>query len=398
MTFENPAPTTAASTLAEVISAVENDAYLSVTRKHDLLSAVRTTARLIGSDPSSISVQVPQLRDRLMAVEPIQNGMSRKRFANVRSGLGAALVVARALPRPRPKPRNAAWTSFLESAPAKYQAWTLSRFADYCLARRVEPADVTDSTIAGFAIRLEQTALTKRPLDTVIDMTRNWNCIARHSGVGRLLTVPKKGRYVAQPLSAYSATLEADIERYVKRLAHVERFSREGPSRPLKSISIRNLKANLRQFLDAAISAGVPQNELTSLADLVKPDVVTEAFNHICERYGDGTPTSLNNIAASLIAIARHYVRVSETDLKQLRDIKRYCAPTGKEMSSKSRQRLTQFENNINVSRIVLLPEKLIARARKKPQSRNSSVDAMHALAVVLLLSAPVRVKNLAQI
>lgn len=388
------------ATLQAVIDALQRNRTLTEKRKRDLLSAVRTSSRLLGLHPSAIPVDVPTLRTRLLAVEPLQHRMTRKRFGNIKADLGTALVITRALPRPRPVPeRTPEWVSFLGSAEAKHQAWSLSRLVNFCLARRIEPVGVTDDVVAQFERHLDQTILTKELREIIVAMTQTWNGIVRRKTLALpLLTIPHKERYVTPPLTVYAQSLQDDIQRYCDRLRHKDRFSRQGPDKPLKEISIRNVEAHLRQFLDAAVGGGADIWGLRSLRDVVAPDLVSRAFEQICARRSGKAPSSLNNIAATLLAIARYHVDLDPRQIKELSAIKKMVAPEYGGLGTLSRQRLTQFEDEANVYRIIRLPQQLMERARKTPQSSRSAIAAMHAVAMTILFSMPIRAKNLAQL
>jgi hypothetical protein len=248
-------------TLDAVLTALERKVSLTpatATAKRDLISAVQTTARLLGSHPAMIAVDIPSLRKRLLAIEPVQHRISKRRVSNIRSSLIKAFIVTRALPRPMPKavPTDA-WEAFLAQTDAKHQLWHLSRLVDFCVKRNIEPQAVSDAVIAEFEAFLDQTILTKDPSKIILAMTQTWNGIVKRRELSlQRLTIPSKDRYVTPPLTAYSLSLQADIGRYLDRLRHKDRFSRQGPDKPLKEISIRNVKAHLRQLLDAAVGSG----------------------------------------------------------------------------------------------------------------------------------------------
>lgn len=387
-------------TLQAVIDALQVNSVLTEKRKRDLLSAVRSAARLIGSHPSSLAVDVPSLRKRLLAVEPVQHRMNAKRLGNIKSDLGTALRITRALPRQRPVPeRTSAWLAFLSEADAKHQGWSLSRLVSFCLVRRMKPSGVTDEVVAQFERHLDQTILTKEPREIIVAMTQTWNGIIQRRGLEMpLLTIPKKDRYVTPPLTVYPQSIQDDIQRYFDRLRHKDRFSLEGPAKPLKEISIRNVEAHLRQYLDAVVGCGKTANDLQCLQDVVTPELVGQAFEQICARRGGTPPASLNNIAATLLAIARYYLELDPRQVNELSSIKKMVAPEYGGLGTLSRQRLTQFDDMANVHRLITLPQKLMERARKKPESSRSAIDAMQAVAMTILLSIPIRAKNLAQI
>lgn len=142
--------------LAEVIKRLEGNTKLDATKRRDLISGVTCAANLIGRQPFELTASVPDLRRALLNVHPVQCGITAKRLANIKADLGQALRFARAMPRQRPNvERTDAWSDFLRQASAKHQRFQLSRFVTYCCNHGIEPDQVTDDVMEGFAAYLD---------------------------------------------------------------------------------------------------------------------------------------------------------------------------------------------------------------------------------------------------
>jgi hypothetical protein len=72
------------TTLADLIPLIEQ-ANLSPIQKRDQISAVKTTARLLGATPAEIDADPIKLRKRLETIAPQAVGLSRGRWNNIRS-------------------------------------------------------------------------------------------------------------------------------------------------------------------------------------------------------------------------------------------------------------------------------------------------------------------------
>lgn len=389
-----------AATLAEVLDHLERNCRLSATRRRDLISAVNGVAQLLGQHPSGIQADVPSLRAALLAVDLIRHNMKTKRFANIKADLAYALRLARVIVRARPKPQHtAAWSAFLGHADAKHQAWSLSRFVAFCVHRDIEPSDVNDAALEAFEDFLNQTIITKAPAAITKAMAQTWNGIINRKQLNfRPLTVPQSMRFLALPLTSYPDSLRVDLDTYFDRLRKANKFSREGPRKPLKEVSIRNIEAHVRQFLDAAVASGHPPELFATLASLVDPDLVEQVFAMIDDRTGGKSALTIENMAASILAIARHYVKADASLIRDLVAIKATTDTQRKGMGAKSRERLLQFDDWRNVARLVELPDKLMARAKAGPPTSRSALDAMHAVTIAILMACPIRCKNLAGI
>jgi hypothetical protein len=82
------------ATLTDVIDLISK-ADLPERQKQDMRSAVRTIAKLLGTEPAAIAVEPVALRRRLDELSPEAYGLSRGRWANIRSLLGKAIALAR---------------------------------------------------------------------------------------------------------------------------------------------------------------------------------------------------------------------------------------------------------------------------------------------------------------
>jgi integrase len=107
---------------------------------------------------------------------------------------------------------------------------------------------------------------------------------------------------------------------------------------------------------------------------------------------------SLQNIAATLVVIARNHLNLGEPELDAMLRVKKKVSSDPAGMTEKNSRRLIQFNDWENVARLVSLPSVLMARANSDPENRMSALCAMHAVALTILLSCPMRAANLASL
>lgn len=387
-----------AQTLDEVITMVESNLYLAEMTRRDLVSDVRAVARLLGRHPSEITTAPPALRAELRKVAPGVAGISAKRFTNIRSSLARALRITRVLPRPRPRAElTPTWQSIWDHVEERPLKARLSRLIEYCGHGRIEPHEVDDATLERFRQHLDATSLYADPRKVADDAARTLNRVARTQGLTlNILTVSKTGRYTTRPLDAYPVSFQTDLAAYEKVLTRTDYFVEKGPSKPLRPASIVKIKSDIRQVLNAAVEAGHSIEDFRSLADLVQERVIETAFAWLTERNNGKHPVGLRDMAASLLAIAKHHVALPEDRLRRLRTMRGKVTSYDDGMSEKNRRRLLQFDVWKNTANLVCLPDRLLARARQKPSSVWSATDALYATAITLLLACPIRMKNLA--
>src|SRR5262245_58994837 len=90
------APTAVPATLHDLVDRLVRNPALSDTRKRDLRSAVVTYGKLVGAPLSAIPLDLAAIRHTLDKAVPAK--VSRKRWANLRSDLVAAIAASQLLP------------------------------------------------------------------------------------------------------------------------------------------------------------------------------------------------------------------------------------------------------------------------------------------------------------
>jgi hypothetical protein len=288
-------------TLANVISALQC-ADLSARRRRDLISAIHTTARLLNRNVAELPADMGTLRERLANIHHVQAGMSAKRLANVKSDLAAALRIAdAALPKPAHKiVRTPEWDAFLGSLTPPWEGNCLTRLANYCSVNSLSPSDVDDQVMERFRHHLSEASLAKDPDKTWKRTTQAWNrCVKRASLDLGVLSTPKSDRYRAIALAQFPISFQADVGSWIQRLSSPEVWTGEGPAKPLKPVSLRNIRATIRQFASALVARGRPIEEITSLATLVEFDAYKDGLRFFFERNGGSAPTWLSGMAAT---------------------------------------------------------------------------------------------------
>ncbi|HMR33666.1 MAG TPA: site-specific integrase [Geminicoccaceae bacterium] len=108
------------------------------------------------------------------------------------------------------------------------------------------------------------------------------------------------------------------------------------------------------------------------------------------------SPPGLNQMADVLITIARMWVQADKAALDGLRLLARRIDCRSRGLTQSNRERLRQFDDPRNVARLLTLPEHLRDLARKQPVTQPAALQMQTALAIAILLAAPIRLRNLA--
>src|SRR5262245_23783868 len=181
------APSRAAGpSLATILAAVAVAPGLTKAQRQDMASAARTAARMLGRPPEQIPADPRLLARRLAEVSPIARGISKRRWANVRSLMLKALALTRPmLPGRQREPISPAWVA-LSYKLNRGQATRLSRLLRWLSGRGLTPEAVTTHDLEVFGTELRESTLAKSPEETWRGVGRTWN-----KGSGQLRVGPR---------------------------------------------------------------------------------------------------------------------------------------------------------------------------------------------------------------
>lgn len=347
------------ATLATVLERLHSHPSLPEAKCRELASSVHRICTYLGKAPEDVPATPKQLRHLLSRLHPVQANINARSLANVKSNLAKALRETGLLPpAPKPRPQTRAWRDFLSAAKSPHHAWKLSRFITFCGLRRIEPEQVTDATLALYGTYLETHLIGNDPVKLCAETIQTWNCIARaQRDPLPKLTPLRSGRYICPPLLSYPTSLQDEFQGYLERLAHKDIFADGGPDKPLKPVTLRNIKAAFRQYLGALQEAGLTAETFTSLRAVVTVELIRTGAKVIHARLSSPkrTPTALHGMVATLLAIARHHLHLPDTEVIQIQRIKKQTVAPQRGMSNKNRDRLGQFDDWANVVRLMSL-------------------------------------------
>jgi integrase len=390
----------APASLAEVVAAIRVDLSLPEMRRRSVATSIRCFCRLLGLDPAITPVNayaeaVPRFR-------PSRAGLRKDRWQNILADLrfalrwaGVAGVPGRNLTAPSP-----AWQTLLDRLDVRSSRDRIGRFARWCTDQCVTPPQVDQAVLDAFRAGLEAMPQARRSArHTATCLVVVWNRAAETvAGWPQVrLEGSARSRRWTLPLDAYPASLQAELDAYLAWAAGRDPLDEGGPRRPLRPITVAGLRNLLRAFLGALVAEGRPPEGLTQLRDLVEVETVKTGLRHLLARSPRGKAGRAHQVARMLHGIARDRVGIDDEHLGQLR---RLCAklaarvPRG--LTDTNRERLRPFDDERHVSALLQLPSDLVRGARRDDHGRKAALHVQIALAIELLLMAPIRRRNLA--
>ena len=155
----------------------------------------------------------------------------------------------------------------------------------------------------------------------------------------------------------------------------------------------------LRQIVSALILKGRNIEEIVSISQIVEIDAAKTVLRFYLARAGGETTSQVHGLAILIKTLARHWVKVDQTHLDTLKTLCAKVNPNIKGLTEKNRERLRQFDDPRNVRLLPDFPSRQVDEIERHDQGpRKEAVTVQIALAVELLLMAPIRAENLVNI
>ena len=385
--------------LADVLARVEADPALTPRSRADMLSALRTLRRVLGLSLAAVPADPALLRRHLADACPARVGVSAHRWHNIRSltlkALGRAGVPT--LPGRSGDALTGAWEQLSCLLPDPGTRYRLSRFMRHCSARSIEPAQVDAAAFAGFRQALRAMSLNAKP-----DALHRAACLAWNGATertpgwpGQAVPVPSFSRRYALDWDSFPAAFGTDCRAFLDHGANQDPFADDyAPSVKLSTVAMR--RKQILQLASVLVLAGTPVQGITGLACLVAPDNARLALRFLRDRAGGRESKYLHQQALLLKTVARHWVKAPARDVDLLRQFAARLAPRQVGMVERNRAKLRQFDDPGNVGRLLGLPARVFDELALRDRGlRQDALRAMFALAVELLIVAPMRVSNL---
>ncbi len=393
------------TTLAKVLEIVEGS-QLPATRRRDLASAVRRICILPGVSPIAVKSEATALRRLVADIRPAAHGLTGKSWANLRSAFTASLALAGvidALPRGTAKV-DPAWASLIERLTDKRLANGLAAFANWCAVQEIVPEAVDDEAVERFHLWLETRTLHPKPQDVVRRTLALWN--EAQERVPGWPQVRLRRRSFCKPRQHHdwaelASSFVADADAYLNLRRNPDVFAAEGsvPHRPLADSTLRQLREHLRIAASLVARQHGGASQVRGLSDLVTDEAFKVVLRHFYDR-AEGKPNAFAiSIAKTLIDVARFHVGVAPDHLAELKRLAGKLPAVPLDLTDKNKALIADLDSKRVRAALYRLPEELLAEvSRKLDAPRLPFVLAQVAIAVDILLVAPLRPQNLCRV
>jgi integrase len=401
----DPIPQIAAvATLQNVLDRLEANQSLSETQKRDLRSACLAFGKLTGRAPAMMSLDLAAIRGTLDAMVPAQAKVSPKRFANLRSDLGSAIEASGLRPmfKTAGVELSESWTRLFEGITKKRICYGLSRLAHWASQRQVAPAAVDDAVIGRFIADLESASLARNIGNLHRSVAVSWNELVHLRSADKLQLVKLPSRRTEPGRVRWNDLPESfrgGVDQHLIWGAMPDPLDEKARTNALAPRTLNLRRDHIHSAVTAAVGAGIEIQQLTTLANLVDVETFRKLMRQRWEE-GDRKFTSYTDgVAGTLIAIAKEWVRVPAETLTTLKALRRKLGSLPSGLTEKNKILLRKFDDPRLLNALIRLPDKLWRQARRDlATSRRPFIELQSALAIDLLLHAPLRMENLASL
>ena len=393
------------STLADVLAAVQTS-DLSPTRRRDMVSAISRTCEMAGKMPAAVAAEPATLRALVNGIRPALHDVSDKTWANLRSLLVAALELAGVI---EPMGRGAAvadtaWGPLMAAIKNdKRLSCGLAAFANWCVSNGIGPEAIDDAAVMAFLAWVETRTLSPRPRDVARRVPTIWN-EARAAIVGwpqiALASVSFREAPKRLPLTQFPQSFRDDLDAYCAMRANLDVFDdRPGrPRKPLKPGTVRLQREQLHSAASVLVGRGMAPDAV-ALATLVAPENYKTILRHFHDEAIGAPNAFLESLGRTLIQVAQHHVGLSNDEVATLKLLRARLPAIPFDLTAKNKALLTQLESERLRGKLIFLPDRLVDMAAKDLENgRLRFVWAQVAIAIAVLLAAPLRAQNLSNL
>jgi integrase len=390
-------------TFAGLIDSIAADDKLPLRKRQNWTWALRAIARAAGKEPAAIPAHPTFLRSLLQQAAPASIGLSRAGWNNARSLMCKALEWAglASMPGHYQAPFSPPWAELWSRLPPNTAlAYELSRMFHYSSAQGIEPTGMNDAVLDQFHEALVEESIVQFPYEIYRGAAKSWNNAAERipGWPQHRLTVPSRQEPVfCLPWASFPSALEADVEAYCRRAEGLD-LSDDHFTRAQRPATIKTRRAQLRQLATAVHKSGVALEALVDLRAVLTPEWAAGGLKYLVERNGGASSVSISNIADFLPTLARR-LDMSEEVITKLLRMKRKLKVSQHGMTQRNREALRAFDDDSAVQALLRLSRRILSEVLASGRKGYREAKLIQtALAVELLLNAPVRIQNLASI
>ena len=267
------------------------------------------------------------------------------------------------------------------------------------MSAKSHPATSNRQVVDRFVAELKNASLVRKIADLGQTIVRSWNRIAQvypEEGLQEIKVTRRVNGPPRFPWHDLPTSFRQDVDDYLKWASVPDPLDENARRTPLAAKTIRLHRDHIHSAVSAAVGAGIDGHQLLGLKFLVEIETFKKILRYRWESEGRRLSAYTHGLAGSLIAIAKEWVRVPNEILAALKAVRHKLGALPIGLTEKNKDLLRQFNDKGLLRRLVNLPDRLWRHvAGELKASRRQFIDLQNALAIDILLVAPLRMKNL---
>jgi integrase len=387
-------------TVALLRERVRTDPGLGERRKRELLTGLSSYAKYLNIDPEHGDPTFAANRTKIERFAPASANIGDRRWSNILSDVTVVFRRYGIPVRLRPLPGNLSpeWRALRDSLQHDLRLLRgLSALMHYGSAHSIVPAEVTDVALTAFHRYLIEETREKRP-----DRLFQRVCVLWRRATVEIagwpqqpVSLPSFRNVVSFAWSEFDPSLLAEIEEWKAVVGGERPFDERAPDKAFRGTTLATKLEQIRRYLSALVRSGTPIAQITSLAVALAPENYAAALTWYMARSDGKSTPGLSEIAATMLGIARHWVPMEQADLVKVERATKKVNCRRKGMTDRNVERLRPLLDSHVQMKLFLLPQLLLARARKVENPKKAAILVQTAIAIEILLVAPIRLHDL---
>jgi site-specific recombinase XerD len=288
----------------------------------------------------------------------------------------------------------------LDQAPDRHTRSQGLGFVGFLCREGIPLSEANDAHLGAFGA--EVAALGgNRPKQAIRDSARAWNKLADSvPGWPQQRLVPPTSSRALLSFKDLPEEFRQDCLTYLSSRAEAgedDLFS-DTSADPWAAATVKDRRGKLCQLALHYVESGGRLSELKSLSDLFVGNAHKKILKRIESKTGGQKNGHAANLAHNMLIIAKHYVKAPQEVIDAIRNAKNKLRPGKIGMTAKNRSRLRALIQDKYLPRLLKLPSDFINTLDTSRPTLSDAVKVQSALAIQIVLLAPMRAKNLASL
>tara|TARA_R110000868_G_scaffold330273_1_gene591214 strand:- start:2697 stop:4322 length:1626 start_codon:yes stop_codon:yes gene_type:complete len=361
----------------------------------NMISSARKFCEVAGRQPFNMRLHSPELRAAFQTVNWGAFRFTRQRWANIRSDVKRAIRFAGLNDTVKQSkiPLSDKWEEIISPIKHPTQKSMLCRLGRFCSGLQISPDDVDDDTLNLFFQDLADIQCSKSPERITRDTIRCWNKhIATGDGARLLSSLSKRDCY-SLPWDAFPISFFEDARSLHDRSLMATFLDED--IRQVRPATAEQRERQIRRLASAEVRGGVPISEIVDLRALVHPARLQKGMEFLLSR-NDGKPNQqVYDFLILAQTIAKHWAKIDEVQIAEITKWAKKTKPNKSGMTARNRERMEPLKDPVVRERLYDLPKQLAAKALVGPPTYAKAMLLQSAVAIGILLNAPIRLQNL---